>query len=361
MALSNPSKDSSNSTTAPSDSRRRGVPPTAKSAVTTLASNVCSGVQTAFAGDTSRLTYEVKLNLDPASALDDELTPAQALCEAFKFKGAYKENTNLYLETAGRDFQTNGWINRIRAKRHKERLKKTLLSKIVGLLDLLKPAERPRVELTYKRRYKAEGNDLGKAMQIAASEGFVVSDASSPFAAELDWGYHAMTLSFSKKVLVPDVDATDLSDLPEDEIRQIVRDNMAAEEADWAGDGWGRDLVDQTLFAGPIRYRKYLGKWKKAEMVLEVWPIPGEDGETSHICEISFGSNDYVQAAALRAELISILDKMQLLLHNDSLKTGTVLDAYLGPRPEKAPVDDATMSDTAEDEGPSDFAAQGED
>lgn len=332
-----------------SPDRHRGVLRTARSAVTTLASNVRSGVQGALAGDTSRLTYEVKLCLDPASALDDDLGPTEALCDAFRFEGIYRENTNLYLETAGWDYYSHGWINRVRAKRDKEKMRRTLLSKLVGLVtDILpKPAVRPRFEITYKRRYKVEGNDLGRAMERAASEGFVASDASSPYSVELDWGYHAMTLSFSNRALVSNVDASDLSDLSEDEIRRMVRDNMAAEEADWVRTGWGQGLVGQALFAGPIRYRKYLGRWKKADMVLEVWPIPdGKTGETSHICEISFVSSDYVRAAALRAELISILDGMHLLVHDDSLKTGTVLDAYLGPRPDMVP-DDVPAPDDA--------------
>jgi hypothetical protein len=158
-----------------------------------------------------------------------------------------------------------------------------------------------------------------------------------------------MTLSFSNRVLVPNMDIDDLSDLSDDEIRRIVRDNMAAEEADWVRTGWGQGLVGQALFAGPIRYRKYLGRWKKTDMVLEVWPIPDDKtGETSYICEVSFVSNDYVKAAALRAELISTLDDMRLLVRDDSLKTGTVLNAFLGPRPDEesdeAPSpDDASM------------------
>lgn len=309
-------------------------------ALTTRFSTLPVGVRDALAEDVTGLTYEVKLCLDPTLALDDDLEPVQALRDALAIDGTYKENSNLYLETAARDYQLQGWVNRVR----------------------LKQGKKTKVELVYKRRYKVEGDDLDAAVARAASEGFDVANTTDAYTSELDWGYRSMTLSFTNKASLPYEGVTDLSELPQDEIRKIARDNMVDEEANWVSEGWGRSLVDEALFAGPLRYRKYTGAWNDTEVALEVWPIPDASSQgTSYICEVSFEGDDRDKTAAMRTELIAMLDDLHVLVHEDSLKTGTVLNAYLGQPTDEVPDDVPAEDDTKEDDDPSETPKQPDD
>ena len=51
-------------------------------------------------------------------------------------------------------------------------------------------------------------------------------------------------------------------------------------------------------------------------------------GEESYIVELSFDADDYSAAADGKAQLMEYLDQKEILLHEDSLKTSKILDAW---------------------------------
>lgn len=67
----------------------------------------------------------------------------------------------------------------------------------------------------------------------------------------------------------------------------------------------------------------------KIDIDIEVWPVHSKStGRTEYITEISLKEDTFDAAASSRKELMDILEE-GILLHEDSLKTQKILDAYL--------------------------------
>ncbi len=102
-------------------------------------------------------------------------------------------------------------------------------------------------------------------------------------------------------------------------------------ENDWAGADWGQNTIEESIYAGPLTYKHYDGKYKDTEIDIEIWPIVDRStGEKSCITEVSFKVGSYDKAKKLRSGLMKKLENAGIMLHEDALKTGTVLDAYIG-------------------------------
>ena len=88
---------------------------------------------------------------------------------------------------------------------------------------------------------------------------------------------------------------------------EIIKDNMPGKEEDWGEKNWGKDAIDDAEKCGPVYYLQYEGK------------IEG----------VSFKEDDFETASSNRKKVMDALDTEGILMHEDSLKTQKILDAYL--------------------------------
>lgn len=268
---------------------------------------------------------EVKFLLDENLVLDEnnDLTPAYQ--ELFGTGDEYITGTLMYLETPERSFIDEGWINRLRWRGDKK-----------------KPS------LTCKKRYSVEGDDLDGALAKALADGFDASD-DEVYEAEVDWSFDSMTLGFTNetKFELPE-GMDDLAQLDLAGALAIAHDNMPAEEANWAGENWGLEAIMNARIVGPLVYKRYTGTFEGHEVHVEVWPSPNGKGGFDHIAELSYKSDSFDEAKSLRPEMRELISNAGVLVEKSALKTNAIIDAYLGPRPDKAT--DASDVDQQEQE-----------
>ena len=246
-------------------------------------------------------TCEIKLLLDSSAVLDEQHLLAADIREQFQISEEYQAIEVMYLDTPGRDYLNNGWINRIRVKEGKK----------------------PKYSLDYKIRYEVPDYNISQALDATLADGFTLYD--SYFPAEIDWGYSKMTLSFTygvslKTEEMPELRTTD----PHEAVNMIVR-NMPAEEKNWKTKGWGKDTAADMQAVGPLRFLRYTGAIGEQEIRIEVWPVQN-GGETQYITEFSIPCDSLESAEAVRDGVIETLDGLGILLHEDGMKTTLILN-----------------------------------
>ena len=160
------------------------------------------------------LSCEVKFLLDPEKVLEDSQHLKQEWEQAFGITEGWRPIDVIYLETPDRDFQQEGWNNRLRWK------------------DGKKKAER-----TYKKRYSVTDLDIAAACEAAEKDGFRISgkgaepDGEKGFEAQIDWGYAEMTLSFSLDSSAVLKGHESLASVTEAEAKDFIREVHAIEIA----------------------------------------------------------------------------------------------------------------------------------
>jgi hypothetical protein len=247
--------------------------------------------------------FEIKFLLDSDQVLTDE----HLLTDDFRaLIGAgtdYRSIDVIYLETEGRDFLNEGWVNRIRWKENKK-----------------------KIECTCKKRYSLSGEDaaaIRAALAQAEADGFVFSDTA--YSAQIDWGFSKMTLSAEKEVSGKYKDYRSLSQYSTADAIKFFEKTMPDEERDWGEKRWGAAMLAQAQKVGPLQYRRIKGSWEGTEADVEIWPM--KDG---YITELSFKVTGLAAASVLRERMTALLEEKGVLLHMDSLKTQTILDVFLG-------------------------------
>ena len=256
------------------------------------------------------LSCEVKFLLDPEKVLDEGQHLKQEWEQAFGITEEWRPIDVMYLETPDRDFQQEGWINRLRWKSGKK-----------------------KAERTYKKRYPVTDMDIAAACEAAAKDGFRISgkgtepDGEKGFEAQLDWGYEEMNLSFNLDSNAALKGHDSLASVTEAEAKDFMKNAMPEEEADWKESHWGIGMIDRSRIAGPVRSLRTKGTLRDTEITVEIWPIDEKKG--SCMVELSFEEKDFQKAADLRAELTAYFDEEGILLHEDSLKTKEILDNWL--------------------------------
>ncbi len=252
-------------------------------------------------------SWEVHLLLDSAKVLDEDHLLRKEIQERFAVEKKPDLFGLMYLETPERAFNAENWINRVRMRENKPE---------------------KGIRLTYKKRYSVPGEDLGAAMDLAASEGFERTDES--WKAQVEWGYSGMTLSISSEADLPGEEYKGIADVGPEKAAAMLRDNMPAKEQNWKADRWGIRMMESAGAAGPVFFHRYQGEYAGRELKIEVWEIPDPDGGAPRfLSELSFEAKEYQEAAALREELIARLAEQGILVKADSLKTGQILDAYI--------------------------------
>lgn len=261
---------------------------------------------TVYAKENMNPGYEVKFLLDSEQVLNSDKLLKKTYRNMFETGSDYSTIGVLYLETEERDFGNQGWVNRIRIKE-----------------------DASEFELTYKKRYAIENGNVEEALNLANQEGFDISDTN--YEAEVDWGYSKMTLSLSCNKTKSNKGYDELELPKKKEAISIIKDKMPGKEDDWLYDSWGTSTISSAKKAGPLYYTKYTGEYNNYKVVIEIWPIEDQTtGEVTYITELSFKEDDYQNAARMRSDLMSYLEEAGILLHEDSLKTQTIMDAYLG-------------------------------
>lgn len=257
----------------------------------------------AYALDERQVDFEIKFLLDSDKVLTDE----HLLTDDFRaLIGAgtdYRSIDVIYLETEGRDFLNEGWVNRIRWKENKK-----------------------KIECTCKKRYPLSGEDaaaIRAALAQAEADGFVFSDTA--YSAQIDWGFSKMTLSAEKEVSGKYKDYRSLSQFSTADAIKFFEKTMPDEERDWGEKRWGAAMLAQAQKVGPLQYRRIKGSWEGTEADVEIWPM--KDG---YITELSFKVTGLAAASVLRERMTALLEEKGVLLHMDSLKTQTILDVFLG-------------------------------
>lgn len=257
----------------------------------------------AYALDERQVDFEIKFLLDSDQVLTDE----HLLTDDFRaLIGAgtdYRSIDVIYLETEGRDFLNEGWVNRIRWKENKK-----------------------KIECTCKKRYSLSGEDaaaIRAALAQAEADGFVFSDTA--YSAQIDWGFSKMTLSAEKEVSGKYKDYRSLSQFSTADAIKFFEKTMPDEERDWGEKRWGAAMLAQAQKVGPLQYRRIKGSWEGTEADVEIWPM--KDG---YITELSFKVTGLAAASVLRERMTALLEEKGVLLHMDSLKTQTILDTFPG-------------------------------
>ena len=258
------------------------------------------------------LSYEVKLLLDPQKVLDDDHLLKEDWKQAFGITNDYLPIEVIYLETSEKDFKREGWINRLRLKSGKQ-----------------------KVECTFKKRYPVTGTEIAAACEDAKKDGFVLPDKTDKetgdnlFEAGIDWGYEEMTLSLSAKDSSKLKDNESLASLTDDEAKAFLLKAMPDIEADWKQSQWGITTLERSRTVGPIRFLRAKGNLENQNVTIEIWPVMDKDKDEEHyIVELSFKTDDFTTAAEGKAQIIDYLDQEGILLHEDSLKTTMILDAW---------------------------------
>ena len=250
-----------------------------------------------YAVESQNYTFEVKLLLNSSKSLDSNNVPLKNLQDLFAVKETNKR-TVIYVESSDKSFNKVGWSNRIREKDGKK-----------------------KIELTYKKRYAVDGTDINSVFEKAVKDnpGFI----DKGYEAQVDWGYGKMTLSFAMEVKI-DKPAGGLRGFSEEDLLSAFMSKMPAEESEWMFSAFKSYKIPNVRLAGPIDYMRYTGSYKDVEVNIEVWQIKG-----TVVTELSFDADTLATASTLRSEIIDILDKLGILLHQDSLKTQMILDAYI--------------------------------
>ena len=257
------------------------------------------------------LSYEVKLLLDSQKVLGDDHLLKEEWKQAFGITEDYLPIEVMYLDTPEKDFHREGWINRLRLKSGKK-----------------------KAERTYKKRYPIAGTDIAAACpdpseNTEKTDEKEKNDADELFEAGIDWGYEKMTLSLSCEDSAKLKGHDSLASITGDEAKAFLLETMPDIEANWKQSQWGIATMERAEAAGPVRFMRAKGKLEGWEITVEICSLVEKNkGEESYIVELSFDADDYSAAADGKAQLMEYLDQKEILLHEDSLKTSKILDAW---------------------------------
>ncbi|SPJ71790.1 uncharacterized protein FTOL_01518 [Fusarium torulosum] len=247
--------------------------------------------------------YEVKLLLKPNAVLNSEKELTGTVLAAFDIRLSAIKQTIQYLDTIGKDLYATGWSTRIR-----------------------KTENDAGLELTYKKRYTIADYNIDAVLTKANNDGFDASEVK--YDAQVEWGYQKQTLSISRKKSTDSI--TSGVDLPEGmSSRSMLIEEAPTKFDNWVHNKWGTGILAKSRIFGPVRAKRYVGKWEGTRIYLEVWPILNAEA-TGHdyLVEASLKTETYMDASEKRASLISYLQSEGWFLEQDSLRTQLIMERY---------------------------------
>lgn len=261
--------------------------------------------------------YEVKLLMQPELVLDSHGKLKDSVISMFKIDPDPIKMAIEFIDTPEEAIYKNDWNLRIR-----------------------KSEGDKKFGLTYKKRYPiALTNKTDPAANIdvevtkAHNEGFY-----EPFEAQVEVGYTKQTLSISYNAKASDK-GYDGMDLPHaKDSRKMLEDKAPQQFNSWSassqGAGSGGPLNNAVVY-GPVEAKRYVGSWgswPKNKFYIEVWPIrtSKDDPKLKPTVEASFKVDDVTIAMNGLRDLGILLKDKGWLLPEDSLKTGMIMNNYVG-------------------------------
>jgi hypothetical protein len=247
--------------------------------------------------------YEVKFFLDPAKILDNLNEPGRLVGDAFGLSSSVTKLRMLFLDSKKHDLNEVGWNVRLRT--------------IEG---------ESAIELTYKKRFRIGDRPLSQILEQAASDGFGADDTN--YRAQVEWGSRR-TLSFTRKkpAHVPGVKGMELPE--EADARRLAVEQISGKLDRTKQAGWARAILSEAHVYGPVKGRRWSGKFDGLKLDLEVWEVRMAGGKgTEPIVELSFKEDDGTKAEAERTKLDHFLKEKGWLLGDDILKTELILQRY---------------------------------
>lgn len=248
--------------------------------------------------------YEVKLLLDSEKVLNSDKLLTEDFRNKLNISNKYSTVGVLYVDTPDLKLDQEGWQSRIRIKEKSSDF-----------------------ELTYKKRYKIQNNDVKGMLDLANSQGFDISDTN--YEAQVDWGYGNMTLSISNDKKVSNSGYGDMELPRQAEGIDILMNKIPGKLENWNEQNWGKDTLRDGKKYGDVYYKKAKGTFEGCSIDAEIWPIRMKEDQTvQYVTELSFKADDMEYAGEVREDLIEYLDSLGVLLHEDSLKTQLILNNY---------------------------------
>jgi hypothetical protein len=254
------------------------------------------------------LSYELKLLVNPAPTLDDGFKPRSEVFDAFPFD-AHKTIVMQFVDSARRELDAANWYVRLRA------------------FD-----DDAKLELTYKKRYKIDGDNIDGALTEAVNDGFEAD--SKKYEPQVEWGRKSKTLTLSRKADPPPAEPDPL-DLPgERKSREHCAAAIPARLEQQVSKGWVSDVFAVAHLYGPVRGERWKCSWEsersgQLEVSIEVWHIRGKPGQkVQRVVEVSVKEDDRARAQTIQAELQAFLAEKGWLLDEEVLKTQLILKRY---------------------------------
>jgi hypothetical protein len=256
--------------------------------------------------------FEIKFLLDSAEVLNhnednEDIEFKNELRSVFKSPPTATKINVMFMDTDNKALYQAGWSARIRKKEGN-----------------------PDFELTYKKRYPIEGEDIDAALRDAKRDGFDAS-RDDKYEAQVEWGYNKRTLSISHEKKVPDSvgGGTSLPDggtsLPDVD---SARNMIACKAPDLLGK-LGKDPLQEARVYGPILTTRLAGKWESNKLTVEVWPIMiAAERRLEYIVEASVKVDTQDESGDVHRSLKDMLSGRGWLCPRDALKTQLIMDNY---------------------------------
>lgn len=244
------------------------------------------------------LNYEMKLFLKPDIVLDTNNQLQESVVKEFNLNSLINMGI-LYLDTNNLELDNLGWNVRVRKKDDSKSL-----------------------ELNYKKRFPVIDDNLELAINNALADGFGASNEE--FEAELDCGFSKKTLSFSYKAKVKDLGLQGTEVPNEDKCIELAKKYAPSKFNELE-----IDLLSKSRIHGPVLAIREKGLYEGLELTIEIWNVINEDKTGfENIVEVSFKTDNELEAFDKHSKLIKLLDDKGWFLPMDKMKTQIILDRY---------------------------------
>lgn len=249
--------------------------------------------------------YEVKMLVDPGEALTKDGKPTDQLIKAFAL-GEPKDAEMQFMDSKDRSLNAKGWIARVRAIQGKERM-----------------------ELTYKKRYEVDGDDIEAAIVRAANDGFAAVDEAEeddgkiekkPYELQVEWGLHQKTLTVSWKPKGGRLDGGSIELPDEEEARKRVLKKLPSMMQGV------RPALEEARRYGPVPGVRWTGEWLGDELTVEMWWLSGKRGGDDPIVEVSLKKKRRESARLRHKALRQLLVGRDWLAGQQRSKTAIVIE-----------------------------------
>ncbi|KAK3316830.1 hypothetical protein B0H66DRAFT_535067 [Apodospora peruviana] len=248
--------------------------------------------------------YEVKLLMNPTAVLGSDNKLKATVLSTFAMPTTVTKMHVQFLDKGTKDMYNAGWSPRIR-----------------------KTEGEDHFELTYKKRYNITSGNIKAALTTANADGF--DSTTTPYDAQVEWGYQKQTLSISGKNSASDSGYSGMHLPGQSDSRAMLIHKAPDKFNDWLYDGWGADALASARIFGPVLAKRSIGTWGGVKIYIEVWPIRDAVGTgIEYIVEASFKTGSETTASTKHDDLVTFLQSKGWFLAQDSLKTQLIMDRY---------------------------------